>query len=850
MQSLKYIFGICFLLSVSISCTKAINDDIAFIESATSPNNISALFEITQDNTGLVTITPNGEGAVSYDVYYGDATTTAVKVQASKNTTHVYAEGVYNVKIVAYGVTGKIAEVTKQLTVSFRAPENLDFTITVDPNNNYKVSISASALFETNFKVYFGVSPAEVPVTFLEGSVVNFIYPAVGTYQIRVVAFSGGAATTQLIKPVTIVDPILLPITFESPTVNYAFSNFDGGVVTVINNPQSNGINTSTKVARMVKNSGQTWGGSVITLGAPIDFSANKIFRMKVYSPRVGAKVLLKVENLTNGGISFEKETSTTVANGWEDLVFDYSVINTANTYQKIVLIFDNGTMGNGTSNFTFLFDDIRLTNQLPVSLLTLPITFDNPAVNYAVSDFGNNISVDAVDPTNASNKVKKTTKPNGAQTWAGATMGAGFTTALPFSSTATQMSVRIYSPAAGIPIRLKVEDRNDNTKSVETEKLTKVTNAWETIIFDFTNQATGTAAMNLSYNYNMASIFFDFNTAGNGKVFYWDDVKTLPVNVTGIALPLDFESSSLVYAFTNFDGGNTTIINNPQTSGINTSSKVGKMVKNAGQVWGGSFIELSSPINFSANKIFRMKVYSPRVGAKVLLKVENATNGAISFEKEVSTTVANAWEELTFDYSSINTANSYQKIVLIFDLGTVGDGSANFTWLFDDIRLVSAAPAVLGLPLDFESSSLAYAFTDFDGGVVTIISNPQSSGINTSSKVARMVKNLGQTWGGSWIKLDNPIDFSTQKTFKMKVYSPRVGVKILLKVENATNSALSYEKEVLTTVANGWEELTFDFTGINTANSYHKIVLIFENGIMGNGSANFTFLFDDIKLN
>ncbi len=42
----------------------------------------------------------------------------------------------------------------------------------------------------------------------------------------------------------------------------------------------------------------------------------------------------------------------------------------------------------------------------------------------------------------------------------------------------------------------------------------------------------------------------------------------------------------------------------------------------------------------------------------------------------------------LTFDYSAINTARTYQKIVLIFDLGTVGDGSANFTFLFDDITL------------------------------------------------------------------------------------------------------------------------------------------------------------------
>jgi hypothetical protein len=129
-------------------------------------------------------------------------------------------------------------------------------------------------------------------------------------------------------------------------------------------------------------------------------------------------------------------------------------------------------------------------------------------------------------------------------------------------------------------------------------------------------------------------------------------------------------------------------VVTNPDQSGINTSSKTGKMVKNAGQPWGGTFIALANPINFSAGKTFKMKVWSPRVGAKVLLKVENLTDGNINFEKEVTTTVANAWEELSFDYTAINTANSYQKIVLIFDLGTPGDGSANFTFYFDDIRL------------------------------------------------------------------------------------------------------------------------------------------------------------------
>jgi hypothetical protein len=686
MSIFKYLLSLSFLILLVAGCKKEKNDDIAFAQSGTSPDQLSALFEITQDNTGMVTITPNGTAASRYDVFFGDTTTIPANVTAGKNVTHKYAEGVYNVKLVAHSITGKTKEATQQLTVSYRAPENLQFTVTTDPANSMKISVTATALYETNFKIYFADVPNEVPVSFNEGQTVTHIYAATGTYQVKVVAFSGGAATTELIKPVTIVNPVLLPLTFESATLNYAFMNFDGGNVTVIANPQSNGINTSSKAAKMIKNAGQTWGGSTIALGAAIDFSANKVFRMKVYSPRAGAKVLLKVENLTNGGISDEKQVLTTIANAWEDLAFDFTAINTANSYQKITLIFDNGTMGDGSANFTFLFDDIRQTNTMPASLYTLPITFDDPNFTYAFTDFGGNASVNATDPVNASNKVKKTTKPNGAQTWAGTTMGQ-LAVPIPFTSTATKMSIRLYSPAAGLTVKLKAENSANNTISVETDAVTTVANGWETLVFDFVNNSSGTPALNTSATYNILSVFFDFNVGGSGKIFYWDDVSFMTPAAT-VSLPLTFESAGFNYNITDFDGGNLTVIANPQSSGINTSSKVARMIKNAGQTWAGSYITLAAPITFPAQKIFKMKVFSPRVGAKVLLKVENLTNSALNYEKEVLTTVANAWEELSFDYSAINTANSYQKIILIFDNGTMGDGSANFTFLVDDIKL------------------------------------------------------------------------------------------------------------------------------------------------------------------
>ena len=231
-----------------MGCKKESFDDTSFISSDLTPQSFGVMFDITQDNTGLVTITPNGTSAVSYDIYYGHGGTTATKILAGKSTTHIYPEGTYNVRVVGYNVTGKTAEVIKPLTVSFRAPENLVISVVKDATNNYKVNASATALYETNFKVFWGDVTNDPGVSFLEGQTVSKTYSATGTYKVKITAYSGGAATKSDSVNITITDPLVLPINFESPTISYAFTNFGGATASKIVNPQINGINTSANV--------------------------------------------------------------------------------------------------------------------------------------------------------------------------------------------------------------------------------------------------------------------------------------------------------------------------------------------------------------------------------------------------------------------------------------------------------------------------------------------------------------------------------------------------------------------------------------------------------------------------
>ncbi|MFN5346451.1 MAG: T9SS type A sorting domain-containing protein [Bacteroidota bacterium] len=191
-----------------------------------------------------------------------------------------------------------------------------------------------------------------------------------------------------------------------------------------------------------------------------------------------------------------------------------------------------------------------------------LPVTFDDVNTNYNLADFGGNVSAIVADPLNAANSVCQAEKTSTAQLWAGTTIGgSGLANPIPFAANANKISVRVYSPDAGIIVKLKAEDPNDPTKSVEANLTTTTSNAWETLEFDFTNQAPGTAAINYSYNYQKLSIFFNFGidgaTAGS-KTYYCDDITFMPPTVPTIA-PITFQvqspDSTPVWVFGSWSG-------------------------------------------------------------------------------------------------------------------------------------------------------------------------------------------------------------------------------------------------------------------------------------------------------
>jgi hypothetical protein len=161
---------------------------------------------------------------------------------------------------------------------------------------------------------------------------------------------------------------------------------------------------------------------------------------------------------------------------------------------------------------------------------IELNIDWEGDVIDYTVSDFGENSSSLAADPTDASNTVLKTDRSANAPTWAGTTLSTpcGFAQPIPFDADNNIITVKVYSPVAGATIRLKAEDHLDPTHSVETNATISAANTWETLTFDFSNEAPGTAAINYTYTFDMLSIFYNFDVDGataGAQTYYCDDV-------------------------------------------------------------------------------------------------------------------------------------------------------------------------------------------------------------------------------------------------------------------------------------------------------------------------------------
>ncbi|MEM9390061.1 MAG: hypothetical protein AAGA02_06280 [Bacteroidota bacterium] len=667
MKTIKYLTLLLITgLLIVVSCGD--DDGLILSESDLSaPQNVSAVFTISDDNTGTVTVTPVGEGAAAFEILFGDVENEEpAVVSPGESATHIYEEGNFVLTLTAVSVAGGRTSITQDIVILFDAPENLQVDIVQD---RFDVTVTPTADGAFSFDLFFGELDNEEPTTIMPGESSTYTYDTTGQFVIRALARGAGAAFIESMDTITVTNPVEgFPLDFSMD--NQVFGTFNGASFAIGADPDD-----VTNPVGAITNSGAEFEGVSLSYETAVDFSFNKIITMRFYTDVPNNDVLMKFENGTENAVEV---VQTATSMGWNELSFDFSnanfsfpesgAVNATGAYNTVVLFVDGPAFTAGT----FFIDDIAVAP--PSEQFTLTLDFSSPAQTFSTFN-GASFALE-MDPFDATNQVGNVMN-SGAEF-----EGAALDLMQPVDFSVDKViKMRFFTLSPNNDILLKFE--NGTADPVEVIE-TATEFGWNEISFDFSEanfSFPNSGAVDASGSYNTIVLFVDGPAMKPGS-YLFDDIEQ-----TGLGLPLDFNSGRQV--FETFNDAQFEIVANPEEA----SDPVGQLT-NTGVDFEGISLTLEDPIDFDVNgKILKMNFYTEAAGTPVLIKLEGGTELAV----EVSATAENSgWNELTFDFSNANLSfpesgvvdavGQYFTIVIFADIGQFVSG----VHLIDDIKQVN----------------------------------------------------------------------------------------------------------------------------------------------------------------
>tara|TARA_R100001369_G_scaffold92902_1_gene141283 strand:- start:123201 stop:125129 length:1929 start_codon:yes stop_codon:yes gene_type:complete len=595
------------------------------------------------------------------------------------------------------------------------------------------------------------------------------------------------------------------------------------GVETVLN-PDESGANTSRFVGKYMDPTGP-FDALIIDYGSAIDLSTFNTFKIKVKTSVAG---ILKAK--LEGGSSPGKEVDASITNtsSWVEYTFDFSdQFNQDHT--KLVLFFNAGVETDGSD--IYFIDDLKwVTTADPCAGVAANLNVVNdfdcqknqevPEVelvaNPSKSDINNSKFVGKyIDETGSFDAV---------------IIDYGEPIDL---STNNVFKIKVLAPVAGI---LKVKLEGGTSSPIEKDASITKTGEWIEYSYDFSDQAME--------SHNKIVLFFNAGVETDGtQVYFIDDLKFAELSdacngvVPDRSIINDFncQQNTTIPGFIP-----NSIVENPMIGDANPSDLVLEVTDNGTEAFDALLFESSQSFDLSTKNFFKIKILTERA-VPLLVKLEGGTSPAK--EVFIDIDVVGEWAEYTVDFTDQASAN-HTKLVLFFN-GAQSDGTPTDKYYIDDLRFTAFDPcdgvsANMNIVNDFECQQ-NYEITCC---VTTeIVDNPNASGINTSSKVLKVIDNGLEAFDALVFDRGGVIDLSTRNKLKIKILSSRA-VPLLVKLEGGTSPAKEIFIDI--SVVGEWAEYTVDFSDQASAN--HQKVVFFFNGGQSSGTAADIYYIDDIK--
>jgi hypothetical protein len=344
---------------------------------------------------------------------------------------------------------------------------------------------------------------------------------------------------------------------FETTRI-VAYPAVEGTLVQNAPNPGSNPVNTSTTCGAYTRLGSAKYAVLVVKPNnarmadvAAYATGGAKRISIKFRSPAVGVTVGAVLQNSTksngtaypSGKFGTEFSAVTTVANAWETLTFTPSV-SSGGSFDATVMSGDIDQMvlqiASGTNNAdTYYLDDIMgpelVTVVPPTSGLAVLQLYDNyegtRAIKYIAYKSSGSLKVDtlnnAVSAANPSAHVARYTRSTSQyDALVMQPRGAALADVTNFKNNTLHMTMKVFSPAPGIPFQLTFQDSTVATgpnypagRNSEYTAITTATNAWETLTFNYVHTPSATANTSV----NEIVLLISSNTFAKRKV-YIDD--------------------------------------------------------------------------------------------------------------------------------------------------------------------------------------------------------------------------------------------------------------------------------------------------------------------------------------
>jgi hypothetical protein len=899
MNTFKYFLSIVLFVATVLSCSEDELGNLDFTSTAVAPTNLALLLDITQDNTGLVTLTPNSDGAVSYTITLGDDSAESVTIKQGENIQHMYAEGNYNLNVVATGITGLKTEMTQPLVVSFKAPENLTVTIENDAAISKQVNVTATADFATMFDVYFGEEGNDEPVAGNIGDIVSYTYAEAGIYTIRVVAKGAAIETTEYTVEFEVTE-ILQPLV-SAPTPptradvdvismfseKYTQTTIDMFVTdwSALSLQEEVAIDgNKTLVYRELNYAG------IITEASPMNAANMEYFHFDVWSTNVTTFKTKFVDfngtgwNNGSDNIEFELEHSITEEGKWISFdipLSDFDGIPFSDINQMVIAAVPVGTV---------FLDNMYFWKE-PSETVSALIYDDFEGNGNINTWYGDACGMDNTFPMpiEISGAINNSATVLKYEDTGGQYANVGFNTPSNFDlTTNSKFSLKIYVPSSSLSgsqpnqISLKLQDGTAGEPWNQQTEIVKpiVLDQWQTIEFDFATDATLGAADPLNRT-DFNRVVLQVNSENNTDIVtaYIDDFNygidtggstgDSPIVGTWKLAP---EENAMVVGST---AGDVWWFN--KTEDLTTRACIfdDQYVFNADgsfsnvlgadtwlEGWQGTADSCGAPVAPHNGSVAATYDYNPNAGTITI----NGTGAYLGISKAYNdgelTAPANAPGSIVYNVTLSDNDNTMDLEIL------VGGGNV---WYFKLVREGTSSGggntgggtssgSQIDLPVDFESTTIDYTLTDFGENQSSLVTDPENGG-NTVVKVIKTA--AAATWAGTTIGTDSgfatniPISLTNSK-ITVRIWSPDAGTPIRLKIEDANDNTHTCETEVNTTVAGGWETIEFDFTnqasgtellsvGLGNGWVYNKASIFFNFGTDGATAGEKTYYFDDV---